>query len=223
MSYTPNANEVGEDTFTYEVTDNVGTMSSAQVTVFINDVPVANDDASGAELPAEIATGVATDLDVQANDTGLNDTPITVTVTSAPPNGATTIVGGQVRYTSDPGFVGQDTFEYTLTDSRGVPNPDVSAAATVTVNVDDAPVANDDGTMGAPAFMVPEGTAMDLDVLANDTGLSDTPLTVAITAQGTLGATAPSGSPGDASTIRDRPIRPATRSASIHSSTRSRT
>ena len=209
LDYTPPPNNgpsdtgAGTYTFTYQVTDGVPASSSAQVTVFVNDVPVANNDSSGdGNIPPEIVTATATALDVQANDTGLTDTPIIVTVSSPPANGTAMVSGSQINYTSDPGFVGMDTFQYTLTDSAGNPNPDVSAPATVSVTVDDEPTAVDDGTMGAPAFMVSEGASLDLDVLANDLGLSDTPLTVAITTPAGLGTATPVNSPGDPATLR---------------------
>jgi len=198
LSYMPGAGEVGNDTFVYEVTDNLGAMSFATVTVFINDIPVAVNDPMMTAIPA-----TATSLDVQANDTGLNDTPVTVTVTGGPANGTAVPDAGspqRVTYTSTVGFIGQDTFTYELRDSNG----DTSILpATVTVTVNDQPVANDDGAMGAPAFFFSPGETISLDVLANDTGLADTPLTVTLGDPiATLGAPTVSGSPGDASGIR---------------------
>jgi len=197
LSYTPNAGQVGNDTFTYQVTDNLMVSSTANVTIFINDVPVAVDD------PAMTATtAIPASLDVQANDTGLNDTPVAVSVVAPPANGTAMPDGGNpelVTYTSNPGFVGQDMFTYSLQDDNG----DTSNTATVTVTVGDQPMANDDGTMGAPAFVVPPGTSLSLDVLANDTGLSDTPLTVTlVNPSATLGAPTVIGSPGNASAVR---------------------
>ncbi len=196
LSYAPNAGQVGNDTFVYQVTDNLGTMSSATVTVFVNDVPVAVDDPMMTALPA-----TATSLDVQANDTGLNDTPITIAVTGNPANGtAAPDVGTpqQITYTSAVGFNGQDVFTYELQDGNG----DTSNPATVTVTVNDQPVANDNGTVGAPAFFLSPGQTLSLDVLANDMGLTDTPLTVSlVNPVATLGAPTIAGSPGDASAI----------------------
>lgn len=176
LDYTPDPGHVGNDTFVYEVTDSDAppVMSSATVTVFTNDIPVANDD------PAETAvTEVATSLNVQANDTGLNDAPITVTVTGNPSNGTAVPdigVPGNILYTSAAGFNGIDMFDYELDDNNG----DTSGMATVTVAVNDIPGAFDDGSMGVPGLTLLPGETADFDVLNNDSGLSDTPLTVTL-------------------------------------------
>ncbi|MEZ5565341.1 MAG: Ig-like domain-containing protein [Gammaproteobacteria bacterium] len=47
----------------------------------------------------------------------------------------------------------------------------------------------------------PQDVPVTIDVLANDTGLTDTPITVAITTNGTLGTATVNGSPGDPSAI----------------------
>ncbi len=196
LSYTPGAGQVGNDTFVYSLTDNLAATDSATVTVFINDVPVAVDDT----LPA--LTAIATSLAVQANDTGRNDTPIVVSIVGAPSSGTAVPDGSnpqRVTYTSAAGFVGVDSFTYRLDDDNG----DTSNTATVTVNVDDQPVANNDGTMGAPLFTVAPGTTVALNVLGNDTGLSDTPLTVTIVnPAAALGSPVVTGSPGNAAAIR---------------------
>ena len=84
VTYTPNANFVGTDSFTYTVTD-AGTPGSpppATVTVIVtavNDAPVANPDTF---TVAE--DSVATVIDVLANDTDV-DTADTLTVTAVSP------------------------------------------------------------------------------------------------------------------------------------------
>ncbi len=201
LTYTPDAGQVGVDTFVYQVTDQdpLGSVtSSATVTVTINDVPVVVDDPG---LTAN--TAAATSLDVQANDSGLSNLPINVTVVAAPVHGTAIPDGGTpelVTYTSTAGYVGTDSFTYELTDGDG----DTSVAtALVSITVDDQPVAVDDGSVMVPGFLIPAGTTLSLDVLANDTGLSDTPLTVSLdNPLATLGTAMVTGSPGDPAVIR---------------------
>ena len=200
LTYTPNSTPtdfVGTDSFTYTIEDSNTLSDTGTVNVFVNDLPVAV-----ADPMMTAVTAIATPLDVQANDTGLNDAPVSIAITTAPTDGSATPGAGLVTYTSAAGFNGTDTFQYELLDNKGNPAPDTSNITTVTVTVDDQPVAVDNGTMGAPAFMIPEGSTDSLDVLANDTGLSDTPLAVSIISQGALGVTSVSGSPGNASAIR---------------------
>ena len=59
-------------------------------------------------------------LNVLANDSDPDDDPITLTEATDPANGtATCDPGGDCTYTPDAGFVGTDTFEYTITDGNG--------------------------------------------------------------------------------------------------------
>lgn len=179
LSYTPNLDQLGNDTFIYQVTDSdtPPNTSSATVTVFLNDLPVAVDDAASS-LPTAV-TQMPTTLDVQANDTGLTDAPITISVVTPPANGMAVPDAGnpqQITYTSNPAFNGVDTFTYQLTDARGTGSTgDTSNTATVSVNVHDQPVAVDD------SFTAPNtGVAATLDVQANDTGLTEGPITVSV-------------------------------------------
>ncbi|MDP6673471.1 MAG: Ig-like domain-containing protein [Gammaproteobacteria bacterium] len=205
VTFTPDSSPdfVGDTSFTYVITDSTLQPSpSATVNVFVNDLPLAVDDLL---LPAD--TGAATTLDVQDNDTGLNDTPVSVTVASGPSDG-TAIPDGStpqmITYTSNPTFVGTDTFTYTLLDNKGNPSPDPSNTATVTVIVDDQPVAVNDGTAMVPFATVLAGDTVSLNVLANDSGLNDIDLTVVspdilMPSLGTLSVT---GSPASAGAIR---------------------
>lgn len=159
----------------------------------------ADDDAANA------AINVSTSIPVLVND-ALTDNINALTTANFSNGGSATAVGvpgprgsAAVNYTSAPGFSGVETFEYTVTDVNGPP-----VTATVAVTVTDQPVAVDDGAMGAPFAIVFAGDTVALDVLANDAGLGNTPLTVTapVNATPALGAANVVGSPGDASAIR---------------------
>ncbi len=164
VTYTPSSGFVGTDTFTYTVEDdstNVSNVATVTVTVLdVNQPPTANDDSSSTD--EDVAVGI----DVLANDTDSDGVlvPSSVLVVSGPSNGTTSVdpVTGVVTYTPSSGFVGTDTFTYTVEDNSA----NVSNAATVTVTVLDVnqpPTANDDSSS------TDEDVAVAIDVLANDT------------------------------------------------------
>jgi hypothetical protein len=189
ISYRPDAGFTGTDTFRYTFTDGDGdTSNEALVTLNVADsMPVANADA----VSIDDRTGFS--IDVLQNDTGLSDGPLTVAITSPPANGTATLVtvvaGAATRpgisYASNTGFAGTDTVRYRVTDRDG----DVSNEATLTLTVaNPAPVAVDDrgGDNGLLPFgetFVVERIKTALDVVRNDTGRSNRPLTITITQQ----------------------------------------
>ncbi|PLX97553.1 MAG: hypothetical protein C0622_12825 [Desulfuromonas sp.] len=126
FTYTPDADFYGLDTFVYEVTDDAGTTDTAQVEITvasINDPPVAGDDS------AEVVENVNTQIDVSANDSDLDGILTTWDVTVLPTYGTLTNNGdGTFDYQSDAGFVGEDSFTYSVTDDGGE-----TTTATVTI------------------------------------------------------------------------------------------
>jgi uncharacterized repeat protein (TIGR01451 family)/uncharacterized protein (TIGR03382 family) len=185
VRFTPAPNFSGEVTFTYTVDDGNGGTDTATVTVTVNEVndpPNAVDDTFS--VPVD---GAATTLTVLANDSiapDMNET-LTVTAVSQPANGGTVEVapnGQGVVFTPAPGFEGEVTFTYTVSDGRGGTD-----TATVTVNVtrgNTTPVANDDTLVvneDAPSTVVP--------VLANDTTDPGEVLTVTAVTQPAAGGT----------------------------------
>ncbi|MEE8603270.1 Ig-like domain-containing protein, partial [Euzebya tangerina] len=141
-----------------------GNNTSAAVAVDIAQPPVADDDT------ASTGPGTPVTIDVLSNDSDPDgdDAALTITAVSDPPNGSVTIVDGQLVYTPDPGFAGQDTFTYTVTDEQGL-----TQTATVTVDVANAdPVARND------AGAVEEGQTITIDLLANDTDVNGDDLSV---------------------------------------------
>jgi len=168
VTYTPNAGETGEDTFTYLVTDDQGGEAVATVTVTItplNRPPVANGDT------ASVAEDGTVNVAVLANDTDPdNDTLIVESVTQGG-HGSVSINPDQtVKYTPVANYNGSDSFTYTISDGNGE-----TATATVTVTispVNDAPVAN------ADAASMNEDGSVNIAVLANDTDAEGDALTV---------------------------------------------
>jgi len=138
----------------------------------VNNTPMAVNDAVDAD------TGVSVVIDVLDNDQSLADTPIVVSISADPANGSA-IAGADnnVTYTSNPGFVGDDSFQYTATDRDGD-----AASGTVTVTVVD-PNAGGTGVIPAANNDSAEATSggnVIIDVLANDQRLDDGPVVVSI-------------------------------------------
>ena len=125
-----------------------------------NTNPVAVADSYTVDLDS---TGNA--LDVLANDTDADLDTLIVTGVSDPANGTATVTanGNSVVYAPDAGFVGTDTFTYTIDDGNGGTSQGSVTIEVEAPNVNDAPVGVDDG------FTVnPDSGANALNVLVND-------------------------------------------------------
>jgi len=166
LTYTPAEGFQGEDSFTYTVTDGTDT-ATATVTVSVaNDAPVVQSDS------AETVSGVPVLIDVLANDSDPNGDALELISVSAASGGTTSIVGDSVRYESDGGFTGTDSFTYTVRDAGGA---EVTGEVTVTVTPatpNTPPVANDD------FVLTDRNSVVVIDVLANDNDPDGDPLSV---------------------------------------------
>jgi len=76
-----------------------------------------------------VPEGVPSTLDVLENDSFTSGNPITITQVSAPTHGVATTNGATIVYTPTAGYLGQDTFTYTISDGE------VEDSAQVTVTV----------------------------------------------------------------------------------------
>ncbi|MWW26920.1 Ig-like domain-containing protein, partial [Algibacter lectus] len=104
-------------------------------------------------------------IPVIANDFDPDGDTISVTETTTPDNGTVTLnPDGTITYTPNPGFIGEDTFTYTICDDA---NPALCDTATVTVTIQptDSPNttnANDDAYTTTPDAVISQ------NVLVND-------------------------------------------------------
>ena len=126
----------------------------------INTPPVANNDAAGT------TSGTLVKVNVVNNDTDAEDgspppvPPASITITSQPANGTASDNGdGTINYTPNGGFVGVDTFNYTLTDSSGATSIN---AATVTITV--SATANTPPIAADASIATNEDTPLDINV-----------------------------------------------------------
>ncbi|GIX48062.1 MAG: hypothetical protein KatS3mg131_2273 [Candidatus Tectimicrobiota bacterium] len=169
VTYTPNADFHGTDSFTYTISDPGGLTATATVSLTVtpvNDPPLAQDDTAttAEDTPVTIA--------VLANDSDVDGDALSVASVSAPANGtATANADGTLTYTPNPNFNGTDIFTYTISDPGGL-----TATATVSLTVtpvNDPPLAQDDSATTA------EDTPVTIAVLANDSDVDGDALSVA--------------------------------------------
>ena len=133
FSGTPGPQDNGELHIRLTATDGAGASVSDDFVVTLNTPPTAGDDA------AIVLRATPTVLDVLANDADGDGDALVVQEVGAAANGTTSIdAQGRIVYTGNAGYVGYDSFEYTVSDGRG-------GTAIATVNVE---VASHVGTAG---------------------------------------------------------------------------
>ena len=136
VTYIPNANFNGTDSYTYTVTTASGDTETATVNVTVNSV---NDGPVAANDSATTNEDHAVTVDVLANDSDIDGGTLQVTQVTDGTNGTAVVnLDGTVTYTPNPDFNGTDTITYTISDGQGGFD---TATVNITVNaVNDAPV-----------------------------------------------------------------------------------
>ncbi len=141
ISYTPNADFSGSDSFTFKVNDKTADSNAATVSITVmaaNDKPNAQDDKVSTREDSPISV-----IDVLTNDTDKDGDPLSVTAVTQGRNGSVAInTDNTLSYTPNTNFCGNDSFTYTVCDGK-----DGTDKATVNVRikeVNDTPTANND-------------------------------------------------------------------------------
>ncbi|AWA89538.1 tandem-95 repeat protein [Vibrio parahaemolyticus] len=173
VTYTPNDNYVGKDTFTYIVTSG-GVSESAIVEVNVtpvNDAPVAKDDI------ATTQEDTAVTIDVLPNDTDVDGDKLSIQSASVPEaQGKVEIVDGKLVFTPAENFNGHAEIIYTVTDGELTDE----AKVTVTVNpVNDAPTIKVDAVESITEDAVNTDTVV-ATLTVRDTDTSEDQLTVSL-------------------------------------------
>jgi hypothetical protein len=162
ITYTAVGFFTGTDFFQYSVKDSSGKAATGQVAVVVNR-PAANDDF------ASTSTNTPVTVDVLKNDTDPDGPaeldPASVRIVQQPQRGSVNVnpATGETTYTPANGFVGTDSWRYTVADKAGA----VSAPGVVTVTVSP-------GTTPTASTAVDDVADTDgnnpvtVDVLAND-------------------------------------------------------
>ncbi|MEW5756091.1 MAG: Ig-like domain-containing protein [Pseudomonadota bacterium] len=158
ITYTPNDDYTGSDTFNYTVSDGNGGSDTAAVSIrviAVNSIPVANADTVTVKENTKITiTPLTNDLDAD------ND-PLTITDVSQATAGTVSMAGNNaVDYMPALNYTGADQFTYSIEDGNGG-----TATATVSITVtavNSAPVDRNDSASTS------EDSAVTIAVLDND-------------------------------------------------------
>ncbi len=168
IRYVPQPGFTGIDRFVYTIEDGRGGIAQATVTVQVGRAdapPEARDDAYTVE------SGTTAVLDPLANDVDPDGDVLRLVGLEIPAHGRIAVVGGRIHYTPDPGFEGEDGFDYTVADGRG---GTATARVRLTVVRPNLPP-----TAQADVITTTEDTPVVLDLLANDADPDGDPLRLA--------------------------------------------
>ena len=125
LVYAPDANFSGQDSFTFRATDSGGLSAVGTASVTVSPVP----DVPGATragitalsgTPGSAVTPFVEDADLWES--------FTYQVLSSPANGSASVAGNKLVYVPNPGFFGQDSFGYRVTDGAGLTIDGVAVA-----------------------------------------------------------------------------------------------
>ncbi|MEG7360272.1 retention module-containing protein [Pseudomonas citronellolis] len=168
-TYTPDHDYNGNDSFTVVVSDGQGGTVESVVSITVtavNDEPVTADNSNTtAEDTAVSGQVVASDVDGDA-------LTYTLKPSSGPVNGTLVLdsSNGKYTYTPDHDYNGNDSFTVVVSDGQG---GTVESVVSITVTaVNDAPIAHDDSAT------IDEDHSVTIDVLANDTDIDSSSLSV---------------------------------------------
>lgn len=176
FTYTPAAGFSGEDRFAYRASDAAADSTPAQVVLEVlaaNAPPVASGDAFEVQEDTMLTVSPPGILE---NDSDPESQPLAIILLEGPKSGTLELKEkGGFAYSPKADFFGEDSFTYRVFDGELE-----SQSAEVTLRVlpvNDIPQATDD------EVLIPTTGVVEIEVLANDLGLGDGPLTVEVVIQ----------------------------------------
>jgi len=178
FTYTPNAGYIGVDSFTYTLDDGQGNSDIGTANITLNYVappnnpPLAQDDVFSGNQDLDVTGNLLAD-----NGNGVDSDPdgdaigiVAETIVTA--NGSVVIAAnGDFTYTPNAGYIGADSFTYTLQDSFGATD---TALASITINAS----ANSNPVAVADSFAGNEDLVISGNVLTNDSDVNGDTLSV---------------------------------------------
>ena len=165
VTYTPNTEFSGTDTFTYKSTDGQGVSSNiATVTITVN--AAQNNPPTANNINIQTNAGTPVTITLTGTDPIPGDT-LKFSVVANPAHGTlTNPTSNTVTYTPNTGFSGTDTFTYKTTTKNGLAGGIDSNIATVTITVNAAQ--NNPPTADTKAISTNAGTAVTITLTGTD-------------------------------------------------------
>ena len=163
VTYTPQANFFGSDSFRYKVRDNNGLLSNAAVVSItvkaVNRAPVGVNDSYVIDEDKPLIVAAA--QGVLVNDTDADGNPLTASILTPPVHGSLTLIpDGSFSYLPDANFFGSDSFRYAASD--GITASQATTVSLMILPVNHAPAiapiadqAINEGTPHQPIRLVP--------------------------------------------------------------------
>jgi Bacterial Ig domain/FG-GAP-like repeat/FG-GAP repeat len=171
VTYTPFANFLGSDSFSYAAGDGKGGIALAQVTINVGGGATLNAAPTARPDVATVLQGAAVTTNVLANDTDPDNDRLRVASITQGAHG-TVLLGaaGEVTYIPEAGFIGIDSFFYVADDGQGG-----TATSLVTITVERS---NSSPTALPDFVFTTKNIAGSTDVLRNDTDPDNDNLTL---------------------------------------------
>ncbi|MFH2091854.1 MAG: Ig-like domain-containing protein [Pseudomonadota bacterium] len=171
ITYTPDPDYNGPDSFTYSVKDDDAAESNhATVTISVgsmNDTPVAVSDSYSVDEDTEL---VIDSPGILNNDTDSDNDPLTASMITGPGHAASFLLNpnGSFCYTPATNYYGSDSFTYKVSD--GIVDSSTQQVTIIIQDRNDSPVSGDD------SVATEKETPIIVNILGNDTDIDGTVL-----------------------------------------------
>ena len=159
-----------------EAANETAVSETLSATTQANLVPVAIDDTGAVDNASSVT------IDVLVNDSDADGDTLTIVSATQGGNGSVVYLAGNITYTPNAGFVGTDSFTYTISDGEE------TAMATVTVDVTGTPIENTAPVAVNDTGSVDNASSITINVLENDSDADGDALTVSNVGQGNNGS-----------------------------------
>ena len=139
VTYTPNDDFFGSDSFTYSVYDNTKTTIDYTISVTINSI---NDIPTSGPTAVTIEEDTIVDIDISELISDVEDDALTVVIDTNPTQGNVSLIETGFKYIPKADYSGTDAFTYFVVDSEGAKS-NISDVKITVNDVNDAPIASD--------------------------------------------------------------------------------
>ena len=163
LTYTPNNNFFGSDSFTFKVIDSQGLESTETAAVSINvkevTLPPVNNPPLAVDKAVETNSNIPVSITLEGRDIDQGDTINSFTIISNPTNGQISNFNsntGTLTYTPNNNYAGQDSFTFKVTDSRGLQSTNIGV---ISITVKSPPPPNNE----QPPLPLPSSVCTDSD------------------------------------------------------------